>query len=336
MRKYVGRLIAAALCSVMLAGCGSAETSANKDVVKIKYDMTVALSHPWGQAAEEFKRNLEEKSGGRFVVEIYPSSTSGSEMDSLLGILLGTSTMTSTGGSFVSYAPSAALLEAPWAYGSEEDVQTMIEGEIGTGIKNDFEEKGFHVLWYQLRAPRQLTSNVPIHDLNDLNGRKIRMSGNTLHTNMWNDAGAICSAIALGETFTALSQGVVEMQENPYDFIYDNSFFEVQKYANETSHVYSAILNVISADLYHSLDDEMRGWLDEAAAETQVWVNEYYFAHRDDYRQKIVDAGMTINTEVDREAFKKAMEPAIKNYLNSQGEGLWEMYEQISAMSGNH
>ena len=38
------------------------------------------------------------------------------------------------------------------------------------------------------------------------------MSGNVLHNSMWTAAGAITSAIAL-------SQGVVEMQENPYDMI---------------------------------------------------------------------------------------------------------------------
>ena len=53
------------------------------------------------------------------------------------------------------------------------------------------------------------------------------MSGNVLHNSMWTAAGAITSSIALSETFNALSQGVVEMQENPYDMIYDNSFYEV-------------------------------------------------------------------------------------------------------------
>ena len=41
------------------------------------------------------------------------------------------------------------------------------------------------------------------------------MSGNVLHNSMWTAAGAITSAIALSETFNALSQGVVEMQETP-------------------------------------------------------------------------------------------------------------------------
>ena len=46
-----------------------------------------------------------------------------------------------------------------------------------------------------------------------------------------------------------------------------------------------------------------------------------------------MDAGMTINTEVDREAFKDAMMPAIQSYLEDQGAGLWDMYQNICEMS---
>lgn len=208
----------AASTSSAASTAAPAATASNASVV-LKFDLTVSLEHPWGLAATEFKNRIEEKSGGSMTVEIYPSSTSGSEADSLAGMLVGTTSMTMSGGSFNGYAPSATLLEAPWAYNSEEDVQAMCESDIGKGIMQDFEDAGFKVLWYQLRGPRELTSNVPINKASDLQGRKMRMSGNVLHNSMWTAAGAITSAIALSETFNALSQGVVEMQENPYDMI---------------------------------------------------------------------------------------------------------------------
>ncbi len=323
-------LVLGIILGTVYAG-GSTEAAAKP--VTLKYDMTVSLEHPWGVVATNFKENLEAKSNNKFKVEIYPSSTSGSEADSLAGILVGTTDMTMSGGSFAGYAKSAVLLEAPWAFNSEADVQRMVESDIGKSIIADFEKAGFKVLWYQLRAARHLTSNVPIKTPADLRGRKMRMSGNPLHTNMWNKAGAICSAIALNETFNALSQGVVEMQENPYDFIYDNSFYEVQKYANETSHVYSVIFNIISVDVYEKLSSEMRAILDEVVVETQEFSNSYYFAHKDDYKQKLVDSGMKINDAVDREAFKAVMMPVIKEYLVGQGGGLWDMYQAIERMS---
>ena len=153
MKKRLAVITSVVLSAGLLFGCGSGSTSATKaagtgdketqaageeskeasaagETVTLKYDLTVSLDHPWGQAATEFKKRLEEKSGGRFVVEIYPSSSSGSEADSLAGMLVGTTDMTMSGGSFNGYAPSATLLEAPWAYNSEEDVQNMVESDI--------------------------------------------------------------------------------------------------------------------------------------------------------------------------------------------------------------
>ena len=65
----------------------------------------------------------------------------------------------------------------------------------------------------------------------------------------------------------------------------------------------------------------------------QQWTNDYYYEHKDDYRQKCMDAGMTINTEVDRDAIKDALIPVIQSYLEDQGAGLWDMYQKICEMS---
>lgn len=327
---------AKALCSGKIAGAGldTIATASNASVV-LKFDLTVSLEHPWGLAATEFKNRIEEKSGGSMTVEIYPSSTSGSEADSLAGMLVGTTSMTMSGGSFNGYAPSATLLEAPWAYNSEEDVQAMCESDIGKGIMQDFEDAGFKVLWYQLRGPRELTSNVPINKASDLQGRKMRMSGNVLHNSMWTAAGAITSAIALSETFNALSQGVVEMQENPYDMIYDNSFYEVQKYVNQTDHVYSTIFNLLSVDIWNGLSEDQQNIITETSNEMQDWTNEYYFAHKDEYLDKLKEAGMQVNEDVDRDDIKNAMMPAIEEFLKSQPGDLWTTYQAIYDLSNS-
>lgn len=324
----------AASTSSAASTAAPAATASNASVV-LKFDLTVSLEHPWGLAATEFKNRIEEKSGGSMTVEIYPSSTSGSEADSLAGMLVGTTSMTMSGGSFNGYAPSATLLEAPWAYNSEEDVQAMCESDIGKGIMQDFEDAGFKVLWYQLRGPRELTSNVPINKASDLQGRKMRMSGNVLHNSMWTAAGAITSAIALSETFNALSQGVVEMQENPYDMIYDNSFYEVQKYVNQTNHVYSTIFNLLSVDIWNGLSEDQQNIITETSNEMQDWTNEYYFAHKDEYLEKLKETGMQVNEDVDRDDIKNAMMPAIEEFLKSQPGDLWTTYQAICDLSNS-
>ena len=304
----------AASTSSAASTAAPAATASNASVV-LKFDLTVSLEHPWGLAATEFKNRIEEKSGG--------------------SMLVGTTSMTMSGGSFNGYAPSATLLEAPWAYNSEEDVQAMCESDIGKGIMQDFEDAGFKVLWYQLRGPRELTSNVPINKASDLQGRKMRMSGNVLHNSMWTAAGAITSAIALSETFNALSQGVVEMQENPYDMIYDNSFYEVQKYVNQTNHVYSTIFNLLSVDIWNGLSEDQQNIITETSNEMQDWTNEYYFAHKDEYLEKLKETGMQVNEDVDRDDIKNAMMPAIEEFLKSQPGDLWTTYQAICDLSNS-
>jgi len=42
---------------------------------------------------------------------------------------------------------------------------------------------------------------------------------------------------------------------------------------------------------------------------------------------------MKVNSEVDRDSMKEAMMPVIQQYLEEQGGGLWEMYQEICALS---
>lgn len=323
------RHLCCALLAVIMCLSITATQAGAADAIVWKFGHTNPEEHPWHKVAVKFKEIVERESNGRLIIEIYPNSTLGSEPDVLGGILLKTADMTMTGGSFEPYAPSAALLEVPWAYKDEYHVRKMIGSDIGKKIYQDFEDAGFHPLMYNLRSPRILTSNTPVKTPADMRGKKIRITNNPLQVSAWSAAGASTTMIALNEVFTALSSGVVDMQENPYDMIYNNSFYEVQKYANETEHVFSAILYVVGKDQYDALPDDLRSVVDNAAAECQPYSDELYFSTKEDYKKLCIENGMTINSEVDKEAFKAVMLPAIQKYLPAE---LWQMYQDIVAL----
>ena len=318
----------AVLCAMMLLVSVFAGASA---ATKLKFDLPCSMDHPWGVAATHFTELIEKATDGRITTDLYPSYTSGTEAESLAGMQTGTTDMTMTGGQFVTYSPYASLLEAPYAFDSEEDVIAMMDSEVGQAIRDAYESLGFHCLWYQLRGPRELTSNTPIMKASDMQGLKMRMSGNPLHNDMWVATGAVTSTMSLTECFTALSQHVVDAQENPLDLIYDYSLSEVQSYVNCTNHVYSAIMVVISEDTYNDLSDEDRAALDTVAAEMQTYVNEYYNEYRNEYRGKLEEAGMKFNDDVDIESFKAAMVPVVEQYMESQG--LLDLYRKTCEIS---
>ena len=92
----------------------------------------------------------------------------------------------------------------------------------------------------------------------DLKGLKIRTMENDLHLAAWKQLGSNPTPMAFGEVFTALQQKTVDGQENPFELIANNKFYEVQDYISATRHIYSPYVIVINKKFYEGLsaDDQ--------------------------------------------------------------------------------
>lgn len=185
---------------------------------------------------------------------------------------------------------------------------------------------------YQLRSPRNLTSNKAISTPDDARGLKLRLSNTPLAIKCWEAVGANVNVMALSEVFTALNQGVIDSQENPYDMIFNSSFYEVQKFANETEHVVGYLFFVVGDKQFKALPEDMQAQVLEAAAESQEFINKLYFDTKDDFKKKLIEKGMQINSNVDKDAFRAAMEPAIKGYFDEES---YKVYEKIVEIGNN-
>lgn len=319
-------------CSLALGlvGCGNSTKEATSDKPIVwKLSDIVTEDHNWNLSAKEFAKKVEEKTDGKLIIDIYPNSELGSEMEALNGILSGTVDMTISGESMANWAPLADLLAAPYAYKNEEHIEKVLDSETGAKIKGQIQESGFKPLMYQLRTPRNLTSNKMVSTPEEARGLKLRLSNTPLAIKCWEAVGANVNVMALNEVFTALNQGVINAQENPYDMIFNSSFYEVQKYVNETEHVIGYLFFVVGDKQFEALSEEMQEQVLEAASETQEYINNLYFETRDDFKNKCEEKGMIINEDVDKEAFRAAMEPAIKSYFD---EDSYKVYEDIVKM----
>lgn len=284
-------------------------------------------NHIWHKTAVKFAELVEKKSDGQIEVSIYPNSQLGGEVDTINSIKTGAVDLTISGETMQNWAPKAALLAVPYAFRNQEHMRQVIEGEIGKEIEREIENKvGVTPLFYMERAPRNLTSNRPIHRPKDLHGFKMRVPNVPLFMETWEAAGAKPSVMDLSEVFTGLQQGVIHGQENPSDLIYSNGFYEVQKYVNETEHVFSWIYVVIGNEQLAVLSDEQRTAVMEAAQEAQQYSNQLLETETKQVIAQLKAEGMIINDDVDQKAFQKAMIPAIKNSLTPEQ---YELYQRI-------
>ena len=284
-------------------------------------------THMWNVTALHFAELVEEKTGGQLTIKVYPNESLGNEIDNINMIQSGAADMVISGESMQNWADRAALMAVPYAFNNLDHLRSVVEGEIGDEIEAELSEKiGLKPLYYHVRAPRNLTSNRPISTPADLNGFKMRVPNVPLFVEAWKAAGASPQVMAFSEVFTGLQQNVLEGQENPYDLIHSANFNEVQEYANETEHVYGWLYALVGEKQFNELTESNQTAVMEAAAETQTFADNLFEEEISKYKEELIERGMKINSEVDKDAFREAMAPAVKGFLN---ETQLDLYNRI-------
>jgi tripartite ATP-independent transporter DctP family solute receptor len=302
----------AGIASVLMAGTAMAA------------DVTLKVGHLANEenmrhkASLKFAEEVAALTDGRVEVQVFPNESLGKEMDLINGMQLGTADMTITGESLQNWAPMAALLAVPYAYGSLEEMDEVAGGEIGEQIEAQIIEKAqVRTIAYFARGPRNLTSNRPIKTPDDLAGLKMRVPNVPLFVDTWSALGAQPTPMAFSEVFTSLQNGTIEAQENPLALIKSASFAEVQDYVNLTEHVRSWIYLAISEQSFSRLSAEDQAAVLEAAQRAQAYERELFLADEQQLVADLEAAGMEF-VEVDSAAFAAKAKDAVLGNVSDE------------------
>jgi TRAP-type C4-dicarboxylate transport system substrate-binding protein len=150
-----------------------------------------------------------------------------------------------------------------------------------------------------------------------------------IFVNTWKELGAKPTPMTFSEVFTALQQGTVEAQENPFALINSAGFYEVQKYVNLTEHVIGWVYVVIGEQKFQSLSRELQEIILEAGKLTQEYHQELFKAEELYLREELEKKGMILQ-EVDKDAFQEKASRAVKESLPPD---LVEIYEEIEKLN---
>ena len=216
------------------------------------------------------QKKLEELSGGKMTLDIYPNSALGGESDMMDAVSNGTQDMvlSSTGPipSFSTATKRWSTLDLPYLFKDREQAYKVLDGAIGQKLLQDFNGTGVKAIGFWENGFRELTNNKKeIKTPADLAGMKIRTMENAVHMATYKQLGATPTAMAWGEIFSALQQGTVDGQENPLAIILTAKVYEVQKYLSMIDLFYSPCVLMINEETYNGLTDEQKKWFDEAA-----------------------------------------------------------------------
>lgn len=287
-------LLVAMLCLLsfsLVFAAGSRESAPTAEQYVIKTGIGYNDQSLQFKTLEYMKAHLEEATDGVVTMELYHSSTLGDDLAILEGLQLGTVEMfCGTIGPAAQWSDAVKLFDLPFLFTSYEEVDALLDGPVGQEVLDSLKPAGMVGIGYWENGFRQLTnSRRAVRTPADMDGLRLRTMPTPVPLATFRLLGANPTPMNFGEVFTALQQGVVDGQENPWETILANNFYEVQRYATNTGHVYSPF-GVIFSEIF---------W-DRLPEDYQEAVRDAVFAARDFNRTNARQAEQEIIEELSK------------------------------------
>ncbi|MGE4284256.1 MAG: TRAP transporter substrate-binding protein [Clostridia bacterium] len=315
-KKLVSILTAGALLTTLLTGClqtdktpqsapvqpevkqdEKQDAKQNAPQMVIKVSNGVAEKHPAVVALKEkFKAIVEEKTNGRYVVEVYHSNQLGDDVKATEALRAGTleACVTSTA-PLVGFTKELAIFDIPFLFPDEKTADAILDGPIGEKMSKLMPSKGLvNLAWWE-NGFRHLTNSAKeVRVPEDLKGLKIRTMENAFHLAAWRAMGSNPTPMSWSEVFTALQQHAVDGQENPVPNFYTARIHEVNKYITTTGHIYSPFMFLFSKKIFDTIPKEDQDIIIAAAREAGLYERQLNREATDEYLSEIEKEGGTV------------------------------------------
>lgn len=310
----------------------------------LRMGIGLAESSPQYLSSQYFGEILEQRTDGRISVNVFPNSQLGDDVQMLEMLQTGTLDMTYPSSSAATgYVEALSAFDLPFLLPSREAAMAVMQSDVAQDMLDAFEGTGLKALAFSENGYRQLSNSArPVSSPDDVagldvRGLSVRTMENPVHLSIWEALGANPTPMAFGELFSAMEQGVVDGQENPWSTILTSNFNEVQGYGTETRHVYTPFLMMLSERTWDRMAPEYQALVQEAARQSAEYEIQLSAEYDDWSRQQLADRGMQI-TRLDDEqlaAFQAAVQPVYDEWAPRIGEDLIAEIQQIVEDSSN-
>ncbi len=307
-RLYIYVILAFTLfCSLACTDRGAVKT--------IKLGHGLDVNHSVHKAMVKMAGDLEEISGGRMHLKIYPSQQLGTERECLELLQIGSLDMTKVSvGVLENFAPKMKVLGLPFLFRDRQHSFKVLDGPIGQKLLEDGTKYWLKGLAYYDAGSRSFyTKQTPVNRPEDLSGLKIRVMESETAVNMVSALGGSPTPISWGELYTSLQQGVVDGAENNPPSFYLSRHYEVCKYYILDEHTVLPDVLLSSTHFWERLSEEEKGWLKQAVESSVSYQRELWMASEEEALAAVQEAGVTI-IRPDKSLFADKVQPVLDTY----------------------
>jgi tripartite ATP-independent transporter DctP family solute receptor len=317
---------AALLAAAFMVGTASAQTV-------LRSSDTHPDGYPTVEAVKYFGQLVEERTQGRYKVEVYFGSQLGQEADTIEQVRSGVIDLNRTSlAPWNSLVPLTNIPSLPYLFRSPEHARNVMMGPIGDEIGAGFEQFGVVVLAYYDGGARSFyNSKKPINALSDLAGMKFRVIQSDVFVDMVAALGASATPMPYGEVYSAIETGVIDGAENNFPSYETAKHFEVAKNFSLDEHTIVPEVFVISKATWDKMTPEDQAIFKAAGKESMTKQYELWDAQVEKSRGIVEAAGAQITTP-EKQPFIDAMKPVYDKYVNTPE--LKDLVARIQATEG--
>ncbi len=261
----VKNTIAAALAG--LAGSfliSAAAVAAPQFTMKLTTTTTNDADVEW---LKTLKQGIDEHSGGKIKVEIYPAGQLGSAPRTIEGVTMGTVEVAlNASGFYESLDPRFGALSASGIFDSmEQGDKVLNDPEIRKLLSTYGKSKGYEVLSVFMHTPVAVVTTEPFKTLADIQGKKIRVPGSPLYLHTFKALGAAPLSMSLGEVLPAMQNGTIDGALGGNTIFTSLKFYDVTKNLTFLPSTHIAVVAIINSQFLKTIGPELSKVVKDAA-----------------------------------------------------------------------
>src|SRR5262244_2683586 len=177
------------------------------------------LGYPTVEAVVRMGKKLEQATGGRLSIQMYPSMQLGGEKEMIEQAQVGALAIARISvGPMGPIVPEFNVFNLPFLFRDTAHMEKVIDGPIGQElldkVTNSPQTRLIGLCWMDAGARSMYDTKKSIRDIGDLKGLKVRVMGNPMFVDMMNALGGNGVAMGYDQVFSALQTGVVDGAEN--------------------------------------------------------------------------------------------------------------------------
>ena len=220
------------------------------------------------------------------------------------------------------YVPEAWVFLVPFLFRDYAHARAVLDSPIGQDVLARFPAHGLVGLAWSEQGFRHLTnSKRPIRTPEDLKGLKLRTPQNPIVIETFRVLGAEATPMPWSRAlFDALAQHTLDGMELDIDSIWHDETFRWQHYLSVLGQTYVPGIILMSKAAYGRLSEaDRQAFVEAARLAVQVERKDLDDREAQSLAQ-LLSAGMAINTDVDKAAFRAALAPAYAKWREQFGD----------------